>query len=87
MVGRHLRDSDISTCIEVPTHGSEMGYLKAMMSWSVYDTPYSNYNVSVKGVDLLCEENNMIVYMKTVITWSNPSFLRKMKLCHINKYK
>ena len=79
---RVLRDGDASTCIAVPSYNSRHQYLKARMSWPIHSVSDPNYNVSVVvNLDVECDNDYMIVYMKVGATWGDPNFKGPMTMC------
>ena len=51
------------------------------MSWPITSGSNPNYNVAVKGSNLICEPENVIVYMNVKVVWGNPSFKGDMVMC------
>ena len=77
-----LRDGDNDTCITIPSKHTKQQYLKARMAWPIHSIPNPNYNVSVIGnLELSCNSQHMMVFMKVGATWGNPSFVGNMKMC------
>lgn len=52
------------------------------MDWPVYDTE-PNYNVTLQGLNLLCDDYHTLVYMKIGPLWGDPSFLGHMTMCRV----
>ena len=76
-----LRDDDVSTCLTIPLQTASQRYLKARMSWPVSSGSTPNYNVTIKGSNLMCDPDHLIVYMNVKVVWGNPSFKGEVVMC------
>ena len=76
-----LRDNDVTSCLQIPNHGSAQRYLKARMSWPIVNNENPNYTVTIIGSNLQCDDKHVLVYMKVTVTWGGPSFKGDYKMC------